>query len=1658
MSDLAVSIEHAVPSSGKQEIQHNTVDPRRDTTNQQFYQTIIKEQYEYFKRYGKGQFLQLQSTPSTQQILPDGTQLYVPDRKKYYIPEKKFPVQSSSYEQSVQKSLQNMQESMRLIDRQIKNLCVKLFPEYHDFFKQVEQVLVQSAQTLSFDRPDDIKFSLKHIVLLNRYIALSEQIIKKTSAAENIDQSLIIQKVKSAFSNNPLMKEEEVDQVIDQVIKSRHSEEEKKQEVITKKNNEIAGQIREATSDLTQILNCIDIHSPNFLRVLEENSPFFLSLWLSKLDKDLKDIDFVGINNTINVLGNLLQQQNQQMFSFQEKVFSQINETIQSRQSTPQEETIDHNEDFNIDDYIWIPKEKYSEMMSRSSQSYEETLRKHYKDHNLSGLEWELQRMSRQKTYSEMIKQQKEEREYQVQPAMKLHEKKSPISSFREFDHERFENQTKGAIETIDQSLSHGTLFVNNRVDLGKNGYQALSESYKPVPVPVFSKDQQIDSKTSIIHFPCAQGIHVQLPVPRNYELVNIGFSAQKHVSNDLQKVSVSENTVDHTYTFTNVHGEGYVHYAIRQKSQPDMWSDEEQQKYKKTFESSFDRPDIKQMIQKAKTLKTVEEKTNFILQELSQMDFIYTERSNLLDNLYHEIGKDRFYALVENIGMGRCQLFSQTVGHIFRQVGIPSRIIEGEIYTQYAFSAAGHAKVEYADESGAVHEFEATAIVYDKSHRLKQSTQIDQETFTKLAQRAATTNNPEEFQQTCAAIKTMMIEETPSFERRIAELDEYVNRFNQQIAQGIQTEDDLYKLQKLGLEYDRFRFGFQEIKTTDSRYDLYEQYLKIQPLDQCEKYIFQSLTSQLLNNTLSENNLINITEQLMMNDYNGRLGTDEIDASFHQKYFAATAWQMLKNTSKDTTILARSEFILEKIAEFGTFITNFVGADLEQLIPLLQAVQPKNIESAKKSAVLRILLISVNATLSDNQKILLTENDLKKRQKVKDFFKTHLWIKDFISDPASWPEKPLDHQGFQHLVLGDTRIFNEKEKENLTYNMIKKYVPKFGLVNDVNDLCNAIHIIGLSDALIKAHPSQNRSETLRMIQEVIERDITTRLDSYSTVSFPFIQSKQEIEDFTPEHAELYLKAQFQQWELDFTSRQLLFLYANNYFLGVKDYFPKLSLSQELINQWNSKYEKDHTTKNLPELAYDMNGFTLLVHPIFNKNYSLGFDIFKPHFWSETAKIELFGEKYAGKITAIEKLCSPPREPTTTISFKKIANQNTAVKSIIKQFINTQQEAIADTALLQLFWSQTSQKILYDFLLLHDATVTNKPIPEALSEQVKDFYRLIPTDVITAWINSQNKILNSTDILLMGKTESETKTNLIFTEKLSSVITLKETRSIFHTLAEQTVLFITERVKHQIEHAFGNFKTMAPSLFAVLDDAENGGPEFRRKLTVIERTFRNHLNRAGEFVNLNYAFVKRGTEFTEFKPYQQGDDAAMIDQKVLARTDKLYVKKTSLEEEPRNNLCLVNLDNLVMKNQKEFEPHAQWEKIFTETYGKLFSLMLDSSQKNKPLETRLYFHGQEIFKSGLALFNSLPQQENQNRISIVRDAVAEIFAEINKFIPLLQQEYVMKETENTLMPYLKPRFLPNLRLPTSTNLIVLSNKHDVDTLAKIHEAAGSRVV
>ena len=147
-----------------------------------------------------------------------------------------------------------------------------------------------------------------------------------------------------------------------------------------------------------------------------------------------------------------------------------------------------------------------------------------------------------------------------------------------------------------------------------------------------------------------------------------------------------------------------------------------------------------------------------------------------------------------------------------------------------------------------------------------------------------------------------------------------------------------------------------------------------------------------------------------------------------------------------------------------------------------------------------------------------------------------------------------------------------------------------------------------------------------------------------------------------------------------------------------------------------------------------------------------------------------------------------------------------------------------------------------------------------------------------------------------------------------------------------------------------------------------------------------------------------------------------------------------------------------MKNQKEFEPHAQWEKIFTETYGKLFSLMLDSSQKNKPLETRLYFHGQEIFKSGLALFNSLPQQENQNRISIVRDAVAEIFAEINKFIPLLQQEYVMKETENTLMPYLKPRFLPNLRLPTSTNLIVLSNKHDVDTLAKIHEAAGSRVV
>lgn len=399
--------------------------------------------------------------------------------------------------------------------------------------------------------------------------------------------------------------------------------------------------------------------------------------------------------------------------------------------------------------------------------------------------------------------------------------------------------------------------------------------------------------------------------------------------------------------------------------------------------------------------------------------------------------------------------------------------------------------------------------------------------------------------------------------------------------------------------------------------------------------------------------------------------------------------------------------------------------------------------------------------------------------------------------------------------------------------------------------------------------------------------------------------------------------------------------------------------------------------------------------------------------------------------------------------------QKTDVKNLVKEFIKQQQEAILDTELLNNFWISGQEKFKYDFLLLHDATIENKTVPEGISEQVKDFYRLIPTNTINIWLYSKNKTF-STHVLLTGKTPAETEANLQLVESMTSALQAKETRTFFHTLAEQTSM-LTGKDKWEKEHPFGNFKDMAPALFTVLSDSAHDGPEFRHKLTVIERTFRNNLNREGEFVNLNHAFVKKGTEFSGYKKYE-GEDISTIDWHASARKDEPIIKRTHHEEEPKHNLCLVNLDNLVMKNQKEFEPHARWETIFTETYDKLFSLMIDFSHKNKPWETRLYFHGQEIFKTGLPRFTPLPQQQETNRISMIRDAVSEIFAEINKFIPLLQEEYVIHAKEKTVMPFLKPEFLPNLRTPESTNLIVVNNRHNVSYLAKMNQAAASRVV
>lgn len=83
-----------------------------------------------------------------------------------------------------------------------------------------------------------------------------------------------------------------------------------------------------------------------------------------------------------------------------------------------------------------------------------------------------------------------------------------------------------------------------------------------------------------------------------------------------------------------------------------------------------------------------------------------------------------------------------------------------------------------------------------------------------------------------------------------------------------------------------------------------------------------------------------------------------------------------------------------------------------------------------------------------------------------------------------------------------------------------------------------------------------------------------------------------------------------------------------------------------------------------------------------------------------------------------------------------------------------------------------------------------------------------------------------------------------------------------------------------------------------------------------------------------------GNEFSQYRPYQPGDDPRLIDWKVFARRKKYYIKQS---EPPKTATITIQLDNSASMNHQSME-HSKWEYALWLT-AQLSFLSLQQSDK-----------------------------------------------------------------------------------------------------------------
>lgn len=1609
-----MTIENKSPQFGsKPEKLSAEIDPRQDEKFIEQCQKIIKHQYDYFNVSGKGISMNL---PYEKKYLENDTLIYQPDLDQYKFAELPGSEKQKAAEAKLNSAMQKVQQAINSL------------PDIPNFSRDIKMLNINKQDSWKSvgnlkDFLDLSAYLLKFLQSAKDWFSVSREQVKNRQEQQ---KKALIEHLNLIYVNSSWVSITDIKVLIEQNFATYYQEEQRQlsfSDANFLKNrthlSDIIGRIKEA-------IYCIDIRHPKFLSQ-KYRTPIFFAYWLSGAKESLEQIEWTSLDEYISALKKAKSLEQAEIWHrLENDILSKINFLINERRAKKQaqkEGTTETQKDV-FEDETKLPWSRRWKM---------EALRNYYK----------TTASKKEKIKTQELEMRQQAQEYH-KPSSELKEKQEyPKIAFNPIEEEMLYS-TKGRIETWDSALQNNKLFITGRVDLAKTGFARIaSKSIKPVEnLLVFSLEETVNQEKSIIHLPCAKGEHISLPIPAGYDVLSIGWSETDPAQN-IESVSVSHHTEENVYTFTSP-ADGFIHYSIEIEEEQEAVSQAESTKYLKTFESIYDSLVIKNIIEQAKILSSTEEQISYIVEELYQrrIDFIYSLGSDLLDELYNNLGAQKFYALVENIGIGDCQIFSAIMAHIFRQADIPARVVPGENSSNSAFKVIGHAKVEYCDEQEQKwQEFEATIMADPISRRVKNEADLNPEErskFLQFAQTAIYAQNPDEFKNACFNIKNLLIEQLPELEQKAKRLDEFTEKHKQMHARGLksknftETAKNIYEMFQLGVRYDRFRIldlGLSDL--TEQEKKKYKKYINVfNPYKICSQNVFNFLSNELQANNLSETEFAEIMDNLIC-------FTDS-DREWQGREVAKNAVDLLRNNQKDILSITKAPHIITEMTARFRYEKIFDAKDVKNDLEVISVlVHYANQENQYKPEIWQILLNFLDEKSHSNE-ILLNSQEEAEQQQIEKFIKRNKEsLKTLLVDYRSWPGYNDWETNYRPFIQGGHAIIIEQDREKLAYQLLKERVP----LNDINQLSilNYLWRIGLLEFKPNLALAELRKEAIKHLQIILEDNLRRIVDSPSIPIFqPFIRNRADIENFNPEQADLFLRNIFtDNWRNKSVSRDV-----NEYFLTALDYFPELTLDDNLIIRWNQKFEQEKQKNTLEIVEYRLasqNNYEFQVRPL--SGGSIGFDFFRiSSFLPEELSNKIIGGECFSLLKDLQGFLRKPtrdNEENYEKCLIKIITSDDKVQAVIQNDFTGQKEHFFKAILLY-FFGNTSRSSCEYFRLCFVAEQANQAIPKEVPSDIKSLYQKFPKTAIQEFFTTKMKEWSDASFLFKPE----------FFKKMQALESGKTRETIWSHLAEE---------QFNYHHPFGVINKLNLKLFKLLEqtDPDRSGEQFRKKLDELQKTFKNNLGKYGEMINILHKLPKSGYEFADLREYQTGDDIRLIDTKASARVDKNLVKQTYQEQEPKNNVFIINLDTLLANRQKKFIPYSKWGEILENLYNSAFSLMIFLSQPNQPkkININVYFHGNECLNIALP-FNKI---QPADRFTKIRNALMVVFAEINKFLPLLQKEYEIAKIEKQT-PFLKHQ-PPDIRVAESTHLIGLEkDAQGLVLLSRAKKTAASRLV